>query len=192
VIDVPVPVVLASRSPTRRRLLETLLCHFDVVAPEVNEATISSPKPADLAAQRAAAKARDVAARRPDALVIGADTLAVCGGEVIGKPRDRADATRILRMLTQSVHEVITAVCVVAPDGREVRGCAVTRVEMRVRDDAEIERLADRPGVLEKAGAYELQADDPHVVSLDGSASTVMGLPLENLRRALLALYPTR
>lgn len=167
-----------------------MVTDFEVVRPQVDEAAIHAQTPRELVLEAAEAKARAVARVRPDALVIGADTVVACREGVIGKPVDRADAVRILRRLTRSPHDVLTGLCLVAPDGREVSGCVAATLQMRQMSDAELERLADRPGALDRAGAYELQPDDPNVVHLDGHPTTVMGLPLEELERAFHELYP--
>jgi septum formation protein len=190
VIDIPVPVALASASPARRRLLGRLLGDFEVVEPQVDEKTISGPGAREATVLLAEAKAREVAGRRPKSLVIAADTLVECRGEVIGKPLNRQDAIRILQMLTRWPHHVLTGLCVRAPDGRE-RSCRVeTTLRMRPMSRHQIEDCVDGPGSLERAGVYGLQEDDPNVQEISGSASSVMGLPLEALSTILRELYP--
>jgi septum formation protein len=190
VIDIPVPVVLASSSSVRRELLRQLVPAFEVVPPLVDEAADGAHDAPALAVHLAELKAREVAARRPHALVVAADTLVVCDGEVIGKPADRRDAVRIMRKLASSTHQVVTGVCLIAPDGRERTFCAATRLRMRSMSDAEIERYVDGPGALDRAGVYALQPDDPNVLELHGSATCVMGLPMDELARLLRELYP--
>jgi nucleoside triphosphate pyrophosphatase len=126
---------------------------------------------------------------RRRALIIGADTIGICEGCILGKPRDRADGVRMLRMLCRAAHEVLTGLCLLTPDGRERTLTVSTRIRMRRLSGAEIERLIDSPGALQAAGAYCLQEDDPNVKSIVGSASNVMGLPLEALRVALREWY---
>ncbi len=190
-IEIPVPVVLASRSPTRRKLLSRLLRDFDVLTPRVREEGFDSSEPAGLALELAEAKARDVADRRPDALVIGADTLVACGEDVIGKPADRDEALRMLRRLSRRPHEVFTGLCLLSPEGRCETACMSASVRMRPMSEAELRELAALPGALRRAGAYGLQPDDPNVLRLEGSATAVMGLPLERLERMLRDLYPS-
>ncbi len=187
--DLPVPVVLASSSPTRAELLGWLLPDFEVLSPGVDEKSVAEEEPRELALGLAEAKARDVARRRPDALVIAADTLVACCGRTIGKPADREDAVRILERLTRHPHVVITAVWVIAPDGRERSCCVATDVRMRPMTRREIEDYLEGFDALGKAGAYELQPDDPHVEELRGSVTGVMGLPLDELRDLVCGLY---
>jgi len=190
VIDCPVPIVLASASEARRDLLGRIVREFQVVPSRVDESGVRADTPEQFAVAAAAAKACEVARRRPDALVIGADTVVICRGEVIGKPVDRRDALRILRKLTRRPHEVLTGLCLVAPDGRQVTACVRATVRMRRMTVRELEDLADTPGAMQHAGAYALQEDDPNVVSLEGSASAVMGLPLVELESILRDLCP--
>ena len=116
--------------------------------------------------------------------------MVVCAAEVIGKPRDRADAVRILARLTRSEHRVLTGLCVIAPDGRRRSVCVGTRLCMRPMAPDEIERYVDTPGALHRAGVYALQRDDPNVCTLIGSPTAVMGLPLDELADVLRELYP--
>jgi len=190
VIDLPVPVVLASSSETRAELLRALLRRFDVVEPLVDERARPGEDPSGRALRLARAKARTVSARRPDALVIGADTIAVCEGEALGKPADRRDAARMLWKLTRVPHSVVTGVCVVAPDARVRSFCVESAVRLRPMTRGQIESYLDRLRPLDKAGAYALAADDPNVESIQGSVSCVMGLPLDELARTLRELYP--
>ncbi len=189
-IDIPVPVILASASAVRRELLERLVPAFEVVPAHVDESAVEDADVRAVATRLAELKAHEVAAQRPDALVIGADTLVVCDGEVIGKPADRADAVRIMRKLTSSSHQVVTGVCVVAPDGRRRTFCEATAMRMRPMSAGEIERYVETPGALERAGVYALQPDDPNVLELRGSPTGVMGLPLGELAAVLNELYP--
>lgn len=189
---VPVEVVLASSSPQRRKLLRRVISDFEVVEPDAEEVLSPGAEPASLALSLAEAKAEDVARRRPHALVIAADTVVECRGEIIGKPADRADAVRILTKLTSHAHCVITGLCVVAPDGTRRSVTSVARVRMRKLSQAEIEHYVDSECPMNRAGAYGLRELDPNVLSLEGSASAVMGLPLEELESMLRSIYPGR
>jgi septum formation protein len=189
-IDVLVPVVLASSSRARRELLHRLISDFRCVPSLVEEALIPDEEPPAAAVRLARAKAREVAARQPESLVIGADTLVVCRGQVMGKPKDGDDAIRMLTLLTTTEHSVVTGVAVVTPDARELAACVPTSVRMTPMSAGEIRRYCAQPEVLGWAGAYALQEDDPNVQSLSGSKTGVMGLPLEELGRMLRELYP--
>lgn len=189
-LDLPDHVVLASKSPQRRDLLGRLITDFEVVVPSVEEGPGVGACAETLARSLAEAKAEDVAGRRPDALVIAADTVVECDGEIIGKPADRADAVRILSKLTAHPHRVITGLCVIAPDGSRRSAACVARVRMKQFSPAEIEDYVDRERPLDRAGAYGLEEVDPNVLSLEGSASCVIGLPLDKLKSMLQSIYP--
>jgi septum formation protein len=189
-VDIPVPVVLASRSPQRRELLARLVAEFEVVEPRVDEVACRAEDIERHACMLAQAKAEDVARRRPDALVIAADTLVECQGEVVGKPKDQADAIRILTLLSSHPHRVVSGLCVITPDGRRRCTACVTRVRMKKLPPADIQRYVDQEDVMGRAGAYGLEELDPNVKSLKGSASSVMGLPMEELASILQSLYP--
>ena len=187
--DLPAAVVLASASPERCRLLRTLVPVFDVVEPDVDEDLIRGAQPATVCLRRARAKAAEVWRRRPASLVIAADTVVACGGSLMGKPKDVAEARRMLRLLTSKPHSVVSALCVMTPCGRRRLRVVSARVRMRPFSDDQIEACVQADGALDRAGVYALQPDDPNVLRLDGSASCVMGLPLEALEEILDSLY---
>ena len=175
-------LILASASPRRAELLRSLGLQFDIIPTGVAERDEHPASFQDLAIHNAQAKASDVAARYPDALVLGADTIVVPGGEVFGKPRDFDDARRMLRSLSGRDHAVITAVCLIHRGGNRERVFAVeTQVRFRPLSDADIEQYLDAVDVFDKAGAYAIQEGPPIVAGIEGSYSNVIGLPLERL-----------
>ena len=136
----------------------------------------------------ALAKARHVAAGvAPGAIVLAADTEVVLDGQLLGKPRDAADAARILKALRGRVHEVITGVALVeAPAGHEETAAVTTRVRMGRYTDAEIEAYVATGEPLDKAGAYAVQGLGRHLIAhVDGCFSNVVGLPVTTTRRLL-------
>jgi septum formation protein len=147
--------------------------------------------PAEAITAVALAKARAVAsllAGGPVAVVLGADTEVVLDGRLLGKPRDAADAARMLRALRGRVHEVITGVALVAalPPGREESTSVTTRVRMGQYDEAEIAAYVDTGEPLDKAGAYAVQGLGSRLVAeVDGCLTNVVGLPLSTTRRLL-------
>jgi septum formation protein len=172
--------VLASASPRRRELLRALCTEFDVV-PSAVEETLEPGPLAEAVRRLALRKARAVAATRPADLVLGADTIVVVDGEVLGKPSGRPEAAAMLRRLRGRVHEVLTAVAVVdAGRGREASETVRSRVRMRAYGDDEIAAYAATDEPLDKAGAYAIQGVGGALVeALEGSWSNVVGLPLE-------------
>lgn len=121
------------------------------------------------------------------AIVLGADTEVVLDGRLLGKPRDAADATRILKALRGRIHEVITGVALVeAPAGREETAAVTTRVRMGGYTDAEIEAYVATGEPLDKAGAYAVQGLGGRLIAqVDGCFSNVVGLPVTTTRRLL-------
>ena len=181
-------LILASASPRRRELLACLGIPFEVTQPRIDEG--ASGRPERVARRLAVAKARAVAARRPEAAVLAADTVVAHGATILGKPRDAAEAGAMLRRLRGRTHRVVTAVAVLPPRRRQpLVAHALTRVTMRRYTDEEIERSIARGDPFDKAGAYAIQ--DPRlapVESYSGCYCNVVGLPLwttvELLRRA--------
>lgn len=176
-------MILASKSPRRRDLLTQAGYAFDIVPPDVDESAISSDglAPARYAEILALAKARDVASRFPDRLVLGADTIVHSHGQIIGKATDAAHAERITRQLFGAPHEVITGLALVRiEDGVEIVRSDVTTVYPRKLTDAQIAEHIEGGSWEGKAGAYGIQEKgDEFVQRIDGSLTNVMGLPME-------------
>jgi septum formation protein len=187
----PQRLTLASQSPRRRELLERLGLELEVRPAHADEA-VHPGEPARAYVQRVA---REKARAVPGDLVLGADTAVVLAGEVLGKPADGADAARMLRALSGSSHEVLTAVCLrrgAAPP-LELEAVVATEVDFAPLSEAEIAWYVASGEPLDKAGAYALQgAGGVFVRAVRGSVSNVIGLPLSEtaalLRRAGLPL----
>lgn len=171
-----VPVVLASVSPRRRELLALLGLAFEVSPADVDETWRNGEPPAVHAERLAREKA--AVRPRPGAVTIGADTIVVINGAILGKPRDAADARAMLRRLAGREHEVFTGVAV-AYGGRTASGVARTVVRFRELDDATIAEYVATGEPLDKAGAYGIQGYGAVLVErIDGDYFTVMGLGL--------------
>jgi septum formation protein len=179
---------LASASPRREALLRQLGVPFEVVPSDLPEVWPPGPAPAAVTAL-ALAKARAVASRLADAIVLGADTAVVLGGKVFGKPESPEDARRMLRALRGREHEVITGVALVeVPSGREETAAVVSQVLMREYSEAEIDAYIASGEPLDKAGAYAIQAAGHGLVDrVQGCYTNVVGLPLTTTRRLLEA-----
>jgi len=181
-----VRLILASTSPRRADLLrESGIC-FRVEAPQVDEWSAKDfpeIQPGELARGNARRKARAVAERHPGQPVLGADTLVVCEGRVLGKPANEEVAQQMLGWLSGRTHEVITAVVLVLSDGKKIRESVVrTRVKFRELTAAEVADYVREVDVLDKAGAYALQdGGDRLVERVEGSRSNVIGLPMETV-----------
>lgn len=181
-----VRLVLASASPRRRELLAQLGVPFDIVVSDVPETPAPGESPEAFARRAARDKAAEVARRCPDALVLAADTVVVVDGDILGKPRDRADARRMLATLSGRTHEVLTAVAVMVPGGDVEDVLVRSSVEFRVLDARAIEDYLDSDEPYDKAGAYAVQgAAQRFVLQVRGSYTNVVGLPVDEVRTLL-------
>ncbi len=183
-------LILASGSPRRRELLQGLGLRFDVVPSAVEESPgWAEPigAPAEAAVSVALAKAQDVGARFPDAVVVGADTIVVLDGRTLGKPCDAAMAREMLSELVGRDHLVVTGVAVGMPEaGRWATGHEVTRVWMREAAPGEIDAYVKTGEPMDKAGAYAIQGKGSVLVErIEGCYFNVVGLPLARLARML-------
>lgn len=172
------PLLLASASPRRREILACAGIPFEVV-PSFAEELSSAELPAEAAViENAKSKAAEVASRFPGRVVLGADTLVTADGTALGKPRDREDAKRMLRLLSGRTHEVMTGVCIT--DGVHTEtALSVTKVTFRKLDDTLIERYVATGECDDKAGAYGIQGKGCILVErLDGDYFGVVGLPI--------------
>jgi len=182
-------LVLASASPRRRELLASLGVDFRIVPSDLDE--VLAPGPLTAAAERLALdKARAVAARVGEAVVLGADTIVVIDDTPLGKPADAADARAMLARLRDREHRVITGVAVVDTTRRRSRSVSVvSRVTMARYADADIEAYVATGEPMDKAGAYAIQGRGGALVAgFSGSFSNIVGLPLEETA-ALLAEF---
>lgn len=181
-------LILASRSPRRRELLAQAGYVFEVLPPreEVESGVSGDGSPAEVAARLAHAKAADVACRVTCGLVVGCDTVVELGGQRVGKPKDEAHARQMLRMLRGQRHLVHTGVCVwPVPGGSPQVGVATTVVGMDWLDDAQIEEYIASGAWRGKAGAFGYQDRLGWVHIVEGSATNVVGLPMELLEEML-------
>ena len=178
-------MVLASASPRRVALLRQVGLAFTVLDPGPDRPWPGAAEPRHGVRALALDKARRVAARRPGALVIGADTVVVARGERLGKPRDAAEALRMLRLLHGRTHEVWTGIAVVRD--REQRTAAeVTKVRFIRLEEDELEAYVRSGEPLDKAGAYGIQGlASQFARGIEGDWSNVVGLPLARLRQVL-------
>jgi septum formation protein len=171
-------VILASSSPRRHELLQLVGIPHQVRAADVDESYREGEKPHEYAERLAASKARAVAESDSDAIVIGADTIVVADDEIMGKPRDRTDASRMLAILQGRSHTVITAVAV-SCDGRLESDVEHVEVTFRPLDSDEIAAYIDTGEPMDKAGAYGIQGYGATIVRrIDGDYFAVMGLSL--------------
>ena len=176
-------VILASQSPRRRELLSLIGIPHEVQPANVDERYLPGESPRAHAERLARDKTQRM--RDPEAVVIGSDTIVVVDGDVLGKPKDDAEAATMLRRLSGRTHTVITAVAV-AWRGRLESGVEEVEVTFHALSDADIDAYIATREPMDKAGAYGIQGFGATVVArVDGDYFAVMGLPLQRLVRLL-------
>jgi septum formation protein len=179
-------LVLASASPRRRELLAAAGLVFEIETSPAEEIHDASMAPSVLCELNARLKAEAVAVRRPDATVIGADTLVFIDRSPLGKPTDLEAARAMLRRLSGRTHHVCTGVCIVFPGGGNEVFHDLTEVRFRVLDEAAIDDYLARMDPLDKAGGYAIQEHGERIIeSIAGSRDNVIGLPVARLLAAL-------
>jgi septum formation protein len=181
------PLILASASPRRSQLLRSAGIEFVVLPAHVNELDAEHLTPHETAQINAHRKARALAKRHPDALVLGADTVVCVGSRQFGKPANLADARRFLGELQGRTHEVVTGVCLLRQRRHEECLFAVsTLVTLRRLTPVAIRDYLSLANPLDKAGAYGIQEHGHLIVeALDGSYSNVVGLPVNEVLAVL-------
>jgi len=176
---VPKQVVLASASPRRKELIRHLAIPIEIDPSHVSEDTESNTPAEEMVTHLAIRKAAEIAARRPDAIVIGADTTVEIDCAILNKPENLTDAERMLRRLRGQTHQVHTGVAVLGPDQPTYSDVMTSRVRMRQFPDLELRAYLATGESLDKAGAYGIQgAAGALVERVDGSPTNVIGLPL--------------
>ncbi len=200
------PIILASASPKRRQLLAEAGYKFAIVFPNIDESAFLADSPMDslrrvspyesdfayattdkYAKHLALAKAKSVAQKHPDCLVIGADTVVDFSGEIIGKPNDAKEAEEITRKLFSAPHKVITAIAIVRlSDKTELVESDSTTIYPKKITAQQIAEHIKSGSWRDKAGAYAIkETDDEFIERIEGSLTNVMGLPMELLQRLL-------
>lgn len=187
------PLVLASGSPRRKRLLEQLGIKFNVHVSDADESFDTKHTPADIAASIARRKCEAISPNHPDALTLAADTIVVHNGEVLGKPASPDAAKTMLRQLAGNRHLVFTGIALAHPaSNRTVTACEETAVYFAPLSDTEIEAYVASGSPMDKAGAYGIQDDRGalFVSRIEGDFYNVVGLPLHLLYTTLKTHFP--
>lgn len=185
--------ILASASPRRKALLEEIGAAFTVRPADIDEKAISASTPAETVKKLALSKARFVFEKYKDVhncafshtAVLGADSVVVTEGEILGKPADAAEAVQMLKKLSGKAHEVMTGIAFVTAD-KTYNECVKTKVYFNRLSDEFIKKYVATGSPLDKAGAYGIQ-DGGLVEKIEGSYSNVVGLPLERVEEILKA-----
>ncbi len=178
-------IVLASASPRRKQLLQNVINDFIQCPADVDETPSTNESPESLVARLSFAKARAVLYKYPGKLIIGSDTVIASSGKILGKPKDYSDFLSMMQLLSGSTHEVFTGVCVLFDDKR-YETVVVTKVTMCnvTERQASDYWLTGEPA--DKAGGYAIQGiGGKFVISINGSVSAVVGLPLHETKQLL-------
>lgn len=184
------PVILASASPRRKELLRQIGLDFQVIPAEVDEKLLQE-EPVQMVKELARRKAYHVAEKiTQDACILGADTVVVCDGKIMGKPVDRKDAISMLNKLQGDTHSVFTGVCAVLKKKtniEEILFAEETRVSIYEMKLWEIEEYADTLEPMDKAGAYGIQGIfAKYIQCIQGDYNNVVGLPVSRIYQEIL------
>ncbi len=178
-------LILASESPGRKKVLEDEGLSFEVIPSNFVEEMDESLLPHELTAKLSIGKARSVATLHPDAVIIGADTVAVFNNQILGKPHTEDTSIEMLSMLSGNVHSMVTGLTVIRGEN-EITKVIETKLRFREIPLEEIIAYTKSGEALKKAGAYAYQLTGHKFVEhIDGSITNIMGLPIEELRRIL-------
>lgn len=181
-------LILASASPRRKELLAEIGARFDIRSSDVPEEYDDDLSPEQVAIVLAARKSEAIARQEPGAIVLGADTIVVLDGHILGKPLDAEEARKMLRMLRGQWHAVITAVAVTdSVTGNAAISSVTTRVKMVYFDDAALDAYIATGEPMDKAGSYAVQGRASAFIDVvQGCYSNVVGLPLCETARLLV------
>lgn len=184
-------LILASSSPRRLELLKNMwLVPDEVIPADIDETPKKHEKPNLYVRRMALEKAQKVAAQvEGSTYILAADSIACVGTRILGKPENRDEAREMLNLMKGRRHRVYTGVCVIAPDGTLRHRVVLTHVKFKNASKAEIEEYLDTENWKGRAGAYGLQEDmGGFVISITGSYSNVIGLPMFETKNLLLGL----
>jgi septum formation protein len=186
-LDTSGKIILASASPRRAELLDSAGIRFETVPGELEEICLPGESPSEHVLRLATEKAMEVAGKAEGRFFIGADTIVLCGGEIMGKPKDPADAERMLAKLSDNVHEVITGFAIYDRDKNSaINGTVSTRVYFKSLHKEEIGAYIETGCPFDKAGAYAIQGGAAYMIrKIEGSYTNVVGLPLCEVVEAL-------
>lgn len=177
------PLILASKSPRRSELLKLIGLSFKVIPGEIDERSLYDPIPDHHVQRLAAKKARQVGETQENAIIIGADTIVVIDGDILGKPENDTEARNMLKKLSGQTHEVFTGFALLDRPGDHIlTSYDRTSVTFRDLSDGEIEQYIQTGSPLDKAGAYGIQDQSAiFVKKIEGCFYNVVGLPLTRL-----------
>jgi septum formation protein len=189
----PPRLILASASPRRKSLLEEAGYEFLISPADVDEKPPPQILPSDLAEQLALSKARAIAAKFPEDVVLGADTVVAFGDYILGKPADAVGARGMLMLLSGTTHIVITGVAIIRTNAAIVRSARVmSAVRMAMLSSRQIDEYVETNLWQGKAGGYGIQDPDPFVEKIRGCHTNIVGLPMKTTKYLLesVGIFP--
>jgi len=179
-------IILASQSKGRKSLMERSGLPFEIIVSEYEEDHDLSTNPQELVKQLALGKAKDVAKKVKDAIVIGADTMILHNNQMMGKPKTRKEAYEQIKTLCGNTHTLISGLAVIDTNGKQETDVAKTEVTFRELNDEEINAYLDKIEYKRLAGSYEISGKTMlFIEEIKGSYSNVVGLPINKLARIL-------
>lgn len=171
-------IILASKSPRRRNVLEQIGLEFTVEVSDFDEASIKFKTPIEMVEKLSLEKAKIIAKRNPEAVIIGADTTVIYKNEIIGKPTSKADAVRILKLLSGNIHSVVTGFTVIS-GAKSITKHVTSQVKFKKLSAAEIKAYVATGEPMDKAGGYGIQDKAGVLIeSVIGDYFNVVGLPI--------------
>lgn len=179
-------IILASQSPRRKELMDLLKVDYEVIVSHVDETLEKGLTIEEQSKRLGYIKAKSVFDQtQGDRIVIGSDTMVVKGQEILGKPKDKQDAIRMIQLLQNAEHQVITSLAVLIQEGesyQEYIDYDVTKVHIKKMSEEEIKKWIEKDSWQDKAGAYAIQSEfGVFVDKIDGNYFTVVGLPIHKL-----------
>lgn len=179
-------IILASASPRRKELLKKIVRGFRIITGSVDESSIKATSPLQFARKAAIVKARTVAAKHKQSIVIGADTIVVLGKKILGKPKNKKDAIAMLTSLAGRTHKVITGIAVIFPGSKIISDVEVTKIKTKKISAKDILDYVNSGRPLDKAGAYGIQEiEEIFIDKIEGDYDNVVGLPVYKLKKIL-------
>jgi len=185
-------IILASGSPRRKELLELIGVEFKIITSNKEE-VITSTNPEEVVKELSMMKAEDVAAGvNGPAIILGADTVVAHGGRILGKPKDKEDAFRMIRSFAGEEHYVYTGVCIIKKEAdgsvKKISFAEGTKVTVYPMTDEEIERYVASNEPMDKAGAYAIQGlFAPYIKGIEGDYYNIVGFPIAGIYQRLKA-----
>ena len=180
-------IILASKSPRRKEILENTKVRFSIKESQINEVIKSKESPKETVKRLAYEKALDVAKKHTDSLVIGADTIVVIDNKILGKPKDEKDAFNMIKLLSGKTHYVITGFALVNLSlNKEIVDCEVSEVTFKELSDECIKDYIKTKESLDKAGAYGIHGYGGLLVkNIQGDYFNIVGLPISKISDCL-------